>query len=102
MRGDRLRALREAQGLTQEELALEVGSSEPQIWRYEKSENEPRADVLMRIAQFFNVSADYLLGLTDNSAMNINSELKAQEAAALDAWRRGERFEAIRVIVEDE
>ncbi len=102
MRGDRLKALREAARLTQEGLAVEVGSSEPQIWRYEKNENEPRADMLVRIARYFSVSSDYLLGLTDNPSVRIDQELKPQEAAVLSAWRRGERIEAIKVIIDNE
>lgn len=101
MRGDRLRTLREAANLTQEELAIEIDSSEPQILRYEKNQNEPRADVLVRLAQFFSVSADYLLGLTDNPSINVDGDLNPQEAAALSAWRRGERLDAIRVIAGD-
>lgn len=102
MRGDRLRALREAMNLTQEELALEVESSEPQIWRYENKNSPPRSDVLARLARYFHVSADYLLGLTDNPAVKVDQNLNPQEAAVLSAWRRGDRFEAIKVIVEDE
>lgn len=102
MRGDRLKALREAARLTQEELASEVGSSEPQIWRYEKNESEPRADVLIRLAKYFDVSVDYLLGLTENPAINVDRDLNPQEAAALQAWRRGDVRRAIKAIVDDE
>jgi len=102
MRGDRLRTLREAANLTQEALAAEIESSEPQIWRYENADSNPRADVLVRLAGFFSVSVDYLLGLTDNPSQNTDSQLRPREAAALSAWRRGERFDAIKVIVDDD
>ena len=102
MRGDRLRVLREAVNLTQEQLALEVDSSEPQIWRYENKNSPPRADVLMRLAQFFNVSTDYLLGMTDNPAVNVNHDLEPKEAAVISAWRSGHRLAAVKTIVDDE
>lgn len=101
MRGDRLRALRESARLTQEELATEIGSSEPQIWRYEKGKSKPGADVLEKLARYFNVSADYLLGVTDDPSENLSYELKPNEAAVIDAWRRGEKYEAIKVIMDD-
>jgi transcriptional regulator with XRE-family HTH domain len=65
MRGDRLRSLREAQKLTQKDLADRLHISESQIFRYEKDEIEPRADVVVKIAEFFNVTADFLLGMSD-------------------------------------
>lgn len=99
MRGDRLRALREIAGLTQEELAAAIGSSEPQVFRYEKNKNEPGADVLIRMAQFFHVSTDYLLGLTDELPMNDKHHLTPEEVATISAWRRGDLIEAIRIII---
>lgn len=102
MRGDRLRKLRDESGISQEYLASQIQSSEPQIWRYEKGEAEPRADVVVRLAEFFNVSTDYLLGVTDERGTYLQTNLTAKEAAAIRAWRRGEKYEAIRVIVADE
>ena len=102
MRGDRLRSLREGQNFTQKDLADRLHISESQIFRYEKDEIEPRADVVVKIAEFFNVTADFLLGMSDEQGVYERSDLKPQEAAALSAWRRGDRFSAIKVIVEDE
>jgi transcriptional regulator with XRE-family HTH domain len=102
MRGDRLRSLREAQNLTQKDLAERLHISESQIFRYEKDDIEPRADVVVKVAEYFNVTADYLLGLSEEQGVYVKSELKPQEQAAIAAWRRGERIEAIKVIVDDE
>jgi len=101
MRGDRLRLLREQWKLSQLELANAVGSSEPQIWRYEHNDANPRADILKRLAEFFTVSADYLLGMTDEVGKS-DSGLSDKEKTAIAAWRRGEIVEAIRVIAGDE
>lgn len=100
MCGDRLRQLRESMPVTQEDLASRLGISEIQIYRYEKGTAEPRADVVVKLAEFFNVSTDYLLGITETPGTHLHGNLEANEAAAIRAWRRGDKYEAIRVIVD--
>lgn len=102
MRGDRLKDLREEMHVTQEDLAGRLGISEIQVYRYEKGTAEPRADVVVKFAEFFNVSTDYLLGVSDESGSYLNEKLKPKEARAISAWRRGARIEAIRMIADDE
>ena len=60
--GARLRALREEKGLTLEQVANSVGTTKVSIGRYEKDEREPKSEMLNLLADFFNVSVDYLLG----------------------------------------
>ena len=60
--GTRLRALREERGLTLEQVANSVGTTKVSIGRYEKSEREPKSEMLNLLADFFKVSVDYLLG----------------------------------------
>lgn len=60
--GTRLRALREEKGLTLEQVANSVGTTKVSIGRYEKDEREPKSEMLNLLADFFNVSVDYLLG----------------------------------------
>lgn len=102
MRGDRLRQLREDNRLTQSDLAERLEISEIQIHRYEKGTAEPRADVVVKFAAFFNVSTDYLLGVTSETGSFVGEKLRPLEARAISAWRRGEKYEAIKVIVDDE
>lgn len=102
MRGDRLARLREDRGISQVELALELGIGQQQIWRYENGKTEPDGEMVARIAIYLNVSTDYLLGITDYPHPYIEGELTPKEREAVAAWRRGERFEAIKVIVSDE
>lgn len=101
MRGDRLARLREERGLTQVELSSELNIGENQIWRYENG-TKPRNEILTKIAEFFNVSTDYLLGIVDYPSAYIEGELTPREREVIAAWRRGDRFEAIKGIVEDE
>lgn len=61
----KLRQLRRESGLTQKELANEIGSTDKNIWAYEKGVATPPIDVIVAYAEFFEVTTDYLLGVTD-------------------------------------
>lgn len=63
----RLSDLLDENNMTQTQLAKEVGTSNVTICRYITGERTPRIDVLTKIANVFNVSLDYLLGLTNES-----------------------------------
>lgn len=62
---ERLYILRKERRLTQEDAAKELGISMKSYCRYEKDEREPTAPILVKMAQFYNVSLDYLAGLKD-------------------------------------
>lgn len=62
----RIKELRKAKKMTQLKLALELNTSQNTISRYESGEREPSIKDLIKIADFFNVSVDYLLERTDN------------------------------------
>jgi len=64
--GARLKEIRKAKNMSQAELAEAVGTSQSRIADYEAGKTFPTVPVIIRIAKFLNVSADYLLGLTDN------------------------------------
>jgi transcriptional regulator with XRE-family HTH domain len=61
--GTRIRALRIEKHLTQAETARRLGISKAMISSYELEQRAPSYDILIKIAAFFNVSTDYLLGL---------------------------------------
>ena len=64
MLGDRLKKLRKEKKLSQEALADALGLERVSISRYETGIYEPRKEQIEKIAEYFNVSTDYLLGLT--------------------------------------
>lgn len=66
MFGKRLRILREKRGLTQAEVANLFNISTSTIGMYEQGRRDPDTAVLKKIADYFDVSADYLLGRTDD------------------------------------
>ena len=61
----RLLELRKARKLTRPEAAEAIGISQKSYQRYETGEREPSASVLAALADLYEVSADYLLGLTE-------------------------------------
>ena len=62
---ERLRVLRKAKKLYQRQLAADVGLVERAVGRYEMGERRPRLDRLIVIADYFDASIDYLLGIKD-------------------------------------
>lgn len=90
MRGDRLRKIREDHNYTQEQLAELLDIGQTQIWRYENGKSAPNSDILLKIASFFNVSTDYLLGLSDEPKGYFEVELTPDEQKVLAAYRRGD------------
>lgn len=63
--GQRLKELREEVGLTQKQLAEQLGINSVTYLHYEKEQREPPLALLADMAQFYSVSVDYLLGLKD-------------------------------------
>lgn len=72
-RGDfmRLKELRKSKGISQLKLALALNTNQNTISRYETGEREPDINTLIQIADYFNVSIDYLLERTENPQVNI-------------------------------
>lgn len=62
----RLKELRTEKNLTQEEVAKEIGTSQTNIGRWEKGLNEPSSSFVVKLANFFEVSTDYLLDRSDD------------------------------------
>ena len=62
----RIRELRKEACLTQGVLAEKVGCSQSMVARWEKEECEPTASAIVRLAEAFGCSCDYLLGKTDS------------------------------------
>jgi len=61
--GKKIKKLRSSLGISQEQLAEAIGSNVKSIQRYETEKSRPDTFTLIRLAAFFDVSTDYLLGL---------------------------------------
>ena len=61
----RIKQLREKRGLIQEILAAELGITQQLLSKYERDVTLIKVDILKKIATYFNVTTDYLLGVSD-------------------------------------
>ena len=100
VKGDRIREMREDQGMSQTELAQRCGLGEKGIWRYENGQGDPSADVLARISRELDISADYLLGLSDKPQGTLHDELRDDERKLLLAYNNGDSKALFEIITE--
>ena len=63
----RIKDLREDKDLSQKEIAKILNMSQTGYSKYEVGTNDIPTKILIKLAQFYNTSVDYLLGLTDNT-----------------------------------
>ena len=63
----RLKELRKAKGISQQKLATDLHTNQNTISRYENGEREPGIIELIKIADYFHVSIDYLVGRSDDA-----------------------------------
>lgn len=93
--GEKIKILREKKGKTQLDIAKYLGVTYQTIYKYEKGIAIPPADTLKKLADFFNVSTDYLLGRTEvekideklqdnNIAIAANSKVDLGKLAKID------------------
>lgn len=63
---ERIKQLRIEEGITQTQLANELNMSQSSIAYWEAGKKVPNANAIIALAQYFGVTTDYLLGITDN------------------------------------
>ena len=81
--GENLKQLRKSRGLTQKDFGTMVGLSKAVVSKYETGMGYPSFDVLVRIAQYFGVTTDYLLGVVRGKIIDV-SELSDSQIAAIN------------------
>lgn len=64
----RIRNIREDKDLTQQQVADGIGVKREQYRRYETGENEMKVSHIIKLCEFYQLSADYIIGLTDIEA----------------------------------
>lgn len=88
---DRLKKLREKAGVSQKALAESIGVSQQSINKYENHNIEPDVATLIRIADYFDTSVDYLIGHSniDHRIEELRScDLNEEEYAHLQRYRK--------------
>ena len=70
--GNILKELRQKSGLTQKQLADQMGITSSVVSYYELSQRNPSPEVLIKLSNIFHVSTDYLLGLEKSSCTSLD------------------------------
>lgn len=80
----KLQELLEDKGIQQKELARAIDITEVTISRYINEDRDPQVAILEKIAEFFSVSTDFLLGRDkDNNTNSLDKQLEGLESALL-------------------
>ena len=82
--GTRLKQLRKQAGLTQQQLATQLGITKSVVSFYELQDRSPSPEVLIKLAAIFHVSADYLLGLDTRETIDV-TDLDEKDIQAVRA-----------------
>lgn len=86
MLGERLRQQRTLRKLRQEDVAREIGVARTTYAMYEQNSREPDNETLQKLADFFGVSVDYILGRT-NDQMPKKEDLDEEEREIMEKLR---------------
>jgi len=84
----RLKKLREKQKLNQEGLAMKLNVSQSTISAYEVGERTPDLETLKAIARLFEVSIDYLVGISEKKQNISHADLKSDELEYINKYRQ--------------
>lgn len=76
--GTVLNQLRKSHGLTQKELGTHIGLSKAVVSKYENGLGYPTFDVLIKIAEYFGVTTDYLLGVSRGKTVDVSALTDSQ------------------------
>lgn len=104
---ERIRALREDSDKKQSEVADALYMKLTQYGRYERGEREIPLNVAVAIAKYYNVSLDYITGLSDEKNPLSPIELNSQEKGfikmlrRLNSFEKGQVFERISLLLEN-
>lgn len=85
---NRIKILREARGVSQQRLAMELNVSQTMISKYELGQSEPDICMIRSLSEFFGVSADYLLEISDEKINMPASGLSEAEKEVLFGFKR--------------
>lgn len=79
----RFYTIRKAKGLNLEEMAKQIGVSRQSLGLYEIAKRTPNSGVLVKIAKYFNVSTDYLLGLSEEKLIKVEKKVLEKSTASI-------------------
>lgn len=80
MLGEKIKILRVSRGINQIELSKALGVSKQCVSNWENDNIQPSIEMLIKIAQYFNATTDYLLGLENDRKISLNGLTEKQIA----------------------
>lgn len=105
--GERIRRLRTTKGLTQVELAAQIGTSQPTVVEYEREGVIPGPMILFKLARILGVSPEHILGLENarrrqevDSPKNLRLWRKLRQVETLSPSERRQVLQLIEMLVE--
>lgn len=98
--GKRLIQARKKKGYSQEEVATQLGTKAPVIGRYERDEAKPSIEAAAKLANFLDVSLDYLAGKTTEQ-LDQKTMTRILEIQKMDTQEQNKIFEYIDLIIRD-
>lgn len=81
---DRIKSLRENAGLTQADVARQLGISRSGVNAWEMGLSVPSTPYIVELARSFQISTDYLLGMADTSSISVKGLSQRQVTALLN------------------
>ncbi|MBI3220479.1 MAG: helix-turn-helix transcriptional regulator [Bacteroidetes bacterium] len=99
--GERIIQLRKNKNWSQEELANQIETSRIMVGKYERSENSPSIEVIVKLAKAFAVSVDYLLGEGLNASYDKETIRRLDELLQLPQDEQQKVFEYMDLIIRD-
>ncbi|WP_423147907.1 helix-turn-helix domain-containing protein [Rubrolithibacter danxiaensis] len=99
--GERITQLRKAKNWSQDDLAKEIEASRVMIGKYERGDNLPSIEVIVKLAKAFEVSVDFLLGEGMNAAYDKETVKRLDELETLPAEEKQWVFHYIDLIIRD-
>lgn len=91
-----LKAAIDKSGMTREQIAAKVGCDTSSITKYYNGDRYPKTDIIIKLSELFNISTDYLLGVTkietslktnDNTALRISCDYTGLNPSAIENLR---------------
>jgi transcriptional regulator with XRE-family HTH domain len=99
--GNKITQLRKQNSLSQSELAKKLGISRTIVGNYERNENTPSVDVILKMAKLFNVSVDYILGEGKLSTYNKEILNRIEDIESLDLDTQNKLFFLIDNVIQN-
>lgn len=103
---NRLKELRESKGLTQSQLGDIIGAKKSTISLWESEKRQPDKATLLKLADFYNVSVDHILGRDQDEAARDKTDdteirFLTREGAPISPEKRKKAIELLRIMMEE-